>query len=51
VATGLALTLFGLGLSALIGQGYVGHQAAPTGPVTFGPLADIPVLGRMLFEP
>ena len=24
VATGLALTLFGLGLSALIGQGYVG---------------------------
>ena len=24
VATGLALTLFGLGLSALIGQGYIG---------------------------
>jgi ABC-type uncharacterized transport system permease subunit len=27
VATGLALTLFGLGLSALIGQGYVGVKA------------------------
>ena len=28
VATGLALTLFGLGLSALMGQGYIGDQAA-----------------------
>ena len=31
VATGLALTLFGLGLSSLIGQGYVGDQAARDG--------------------
>ena len=50
VATGLALTLFGLGLSSLIGQGYVGIKPPLTGPVPFGPLRDIPVLGRILFS-
>ena len=50
VATGLALTLFGLGLSSLIGQGYVGIKPPLTGAVPFGPLADIPVLGRILFS-
>jgi len=50
VATGLALTLFGLGLSSLIGQGYVGLKPPPTGDVPFGPLADLPVLGPILFD-
>jgi general nucleoside transport system permease protein len=50
VATGLALTLFGLGLSSLIGQGYVGIKPPATGAVPFGPLADIPFLGRVLFS-
>ena len=50
VATGLALTLFGLGLSSLIGQGYVGIKPPSTGAVPFGPLRDIPVLGRILFS-
>ncbi len=50
VATGLALTLFGLGLSSLIGQGYVGIKPPVTGDVAFGPLADIPFLGRVLFS-
>ena len=50
VATGLALTLFGLGLSSLIGQGYVGIRPPLTEEVPFGPLADIPVLGRILFS-
>jgi len=50
VATGLALTLFGLGLSSLIGQGYVGIKPPLTGKVPFGPLADIPVAGRILFS-
>ncbi len=49
VATGLALTLFGLGLAALIGQGYVGIKPPATAPVPFGPLADIPVLGKVVF--
>ena len=50
VATGLALTLFGLGLSSLIGQSFVGQRPPLTGDVPFGPLADLPVLGRILFQ-
>ncbi len=50
VATGLALTLFGLGLSSLIGQGYVGIKPPLTGKVPLGPLADIPFLGPVLFN-
>jgi ABC-type uncharacterized transport system permease subunit len=49
VATGLALTLFGLGLSSLIGQGYVGIKPPATGAVPFGPLADIPFFGKVIF--
>lgn len=50
VATGLALTLFGLGLSSLIGQGYNGLKPPVTGRVPLGPLADIPLLGPVLFR-
>lgn len=50
VASGLALTLFGLGLSSLLGQGYVGIKPPLSKPVPFGPLADIPVLGRIFFS-
>jgi simple sugar transport system permease protein len=50
VATGLALTLFGLGLSSLIGQGYVGIKPPLTPELDFGPLSDIPVLGTILFR-
>ncbi|MBS0564312.1 MAG: ABC transporter permease [Proteobacteria bacterium] len=49
VATGLALTLFGLGLSSLLGQNYVGMKPPVTGKVPFGPLADLPVVGPILF--
>ncbi|MDR0808634.1 MAG: ABC transporter permease [Gemmobacter sp.] len=49
VASGLALTLFGQGLSSLLGQGYVGVKPPHTGAVPFGPLVDIPFLGRVLF--
>lgn len=49
VACGLALTLFGLGLSSLLGQGYVGIKPPATGVVPFGALADIPVVGRIVF--
>ncbi|WGH77552.1 ABC transporter permease [Jannaschia ovalis] len=49
VATGLALTLFGLGLSSLLGQGYVGIKATSLGRLDFGPLSDIPFFGRVLF--
>lgn len=50
VATGLALTLFGLGLSALMGQGYIGIKA-PSFPDWHIPLlGDIPVIGQIIFQ-
>jgi simple sugar transport system permease protein len=49
VATGLALTLFGLGLSSLGGQGYNGIKPPPTGPLLPEALADLPVAGPILF--
>ncbi len=50
VATGLALTLFGLGLSALLGQGYVGIKAPILADWNLPLLSDIPVLGPVLFR-
>ncbi len=50
VATGLALTLFGLGLSSLIGQSYVGIKPPPTPQLDLGPLSDIPFLGRAVLS-
>ena len=50
VASGLALTLFGLGMSALLGQGYQGIKPPPIGKLDIPLLADIPVLGPILFN-
>lgn len=50
VATGLALTIFGVGLSALIGQSLVGVAYVGLPNVAIPMLADIPVLGRLLFQ-
>ncbi len=48
-ATGLALTIFGRGASALVGAGYVGI-AAPTLPKLAIPgLSDVPIVGPVLF--
>jgi general nucleoside transport system permease protein len=50
VATGLALTLFGLGLAALIGQPFTGVRS-PTMPRLFVEgLSDLPVIGRLFFN-
>ena len=49
-ATGLALTLFGLGFSSLLGQNYVGKVPPKTTALHIPVLADIPVLGRVLFQ-
>ena len=49
VATGLALTIFGLGVAALIGQGYSG-ETTPALPVLPIPLlSEIPFIGPILF--
>ncbi|MEP5760521.1 MAG: ABC transporter permease [Litoreibacter sp.] len=50
VATGLALTLFGLGFSSLIGQGYIGIKPPAVTKLDFGPLSDIPGIGPVLFN-
>ncbi|MBL8700485.1 MAG: ABC transporter permease [Alphaproteobacteria bacterium] len=50
VACGLALTILGLGLSGLIGQGFVGQKLEPIGRLHVPLLSDIPVLGPILFH-
>jgi general nucleoside transport system permease protein len=50
VATGLALTLFGLGFSALLGQGYVGIRAPRVADWNVPLLSDIPFVGPVLFQ-
>jgi ABC-type uncharacterized transport system permease subunit len=50
VATGLALTLFGLGLSSLLGQGYVGVKGVAVSDLPLGPLRDIPIIGQIFFQ-
>jgi simple sugar transport system permease protein len=50
VASGLALTLFGLGLSALLGQKYVGITPPRTPKLDLGPLSELPFVGRALFS-
>ncbi|KAE9626444.1 ABC transporter permease [Parasedimentitalea maritima] len=49
VASGLALTLFGLGLSALLGQSYVGIKPPQMGKLDIPVLSDLPVIGPILF--
>ena len=50
VATGLALTMFGLGFSAMLGQSYAGIKP-PNFPSPEGWfLSDIPILGKILFS-
>ncbi len=50
VPTGLALTLFGMGLSALVGKGFEGVRPPTTPKLDFGPLSDLPVLGKVVFS-
>lgn len=49
VASGLALTLFGLGLSGLLGEGFVGVPGIKLPSLDIPGLTDIPFFGRILF--
>ena len=49
-AAGLALTIFGTGLSAFLGAGFVGQSIDGFTRVAIPFLSDIPVLGRVLFD-
>jgi simple sugar transport system permease protein len=50
VATGLALTIFGTGLSAFMGASYVGVGIEGIEAWTVPLLSDIPVIGKILFS-
>jgi ABC-type uncharacterized transport system permease subunit len=49
VATGLALTIFGVGLSGLIGAGFVGERIAAAPHLDIPGLTDLPLVGHVLF--
>ena len=49
VATGLALTIFGTGLSALVGVDYVGENIDQIVSIHIPVLTDVPIVGRLLF--
>ncbi|MEM1314282.1 MAG: ABC transporter permease [Pseudomonadota bacterium] len=48
-ASGLALTIFGLGLSGVIGAPFVGVQREGIGRIEIPALSEIPVIGPILF--
>jgi general nucleoside transport system permease protein len=49
VATGLALTIFGVGLSGLIGASFVGQKIVSAPQLYIPVLTDLPVVGRIVF--
>jgi simple sugar transport system permease protein len=49
VGSGLALTIFGLGLSGLIGAPFVGARRDSVGSIAIPGLSDLPVIGRLFF--
>ncbi len=49
VATGLALTIFGVGLTALVGAGYVGVPVTPLPKLDIAGLSDLAIIGPLLF--
>jgi len=50
VATGLGLTLVGLGISALLGKPYEGIKSPTLQSLDIPILSDIPIIGHMLFS-
>ena len=50
VATGLALTIFGTGLSGLMGEPFVGGTIAGLSNLPIPLLSEIPVIGALLFN-
>ena len=50
VAAGLSLTIFGLGLSGVVGAPFVGMQREGIGKIEIPFLSELPVLGPVLFR-
>lgn len=49
VASGLALTILGLGLSGLAGEAFTGMPGVRLAPISIPFLSDLPVVGRLVF--
>jgi simple sugar transport system permease protein len=49
VATGLALTILGIGASAMLGESFVGMPGVRLGAISIPYISDIPYVGRFLF--
>ncbi len=49
VATGLSLTLLGLGLSGMIGESFVGSAGVKLASIDIPVLSDIPLIGTLVF--
>lgn len=49
VATGLALTILGLGLSGMIGEGFVGQPGIKLETINIPWLTDLPWIGKLVF--
>ncbi|MQB05893.1 ABC transporter permease [Agrobacterium tumefaciens] len=50
VATGLALTILGLGVSGMLGESFVGLPGVKLQPIVFPVLSEIPFIGPLLFR-
>ncbi|MFS2149589.1 ABC transporter permease [Rhizobium sp. Rhizsp42] len=50
VATGLALTILGLGLSGMLGEGYVSVPGVRLAPIVVPYLSELPFVGSVLFK-
>lgn len=49
VATGLALTILGLGISGLWGEAYIGLAGVRLEPIVIPGLSEIPLIGKLFF--
>ena len=50
VASGLALTIFGLGIAALMGHSYTGIKSPQISTISIPILSEIPMFGTMFFQ-
>ena len=50
VATGLALTIFGLGVAGMAGEGFVGRPGVKLAPIDLPLVSDLPLVGRLLTQ-
>ena len=50
VATGLALTIFGLGVAGMAGEGFVGRPGVKLGAIDVPVLSDVPIVGVLFAQ-